>query len=68
VSEVTESMLIVVAKAFFKDCQGDEDYEFLSWEEQLAEFQQLLKTGGISEEFIKSVFEMNGGFDNEEYN
>ena len=56
---VTDEMIEVAAKAFFRDGYGTEDYPFTTWEEQFAEFKECLAKGEISEKFIKNVYDWN---------
>ena len=59
-SEVTiEQKIMVVAKSFFDDGFGDDDYPFRDVSEQYEEMLNDLKQGRLSIDFIEAVYEMN---------
>lgn len=54
-----KTMVMVAAKAFYDDGQYDDDYPFKDVSDQYDEFVNLLATGGVSWEFIKTCYEWN---------
>ena len=63
--DITEEMLRIAGKAFFRDCQGQDDYPHKTWEEQRDEFKTALTTGGVSATFVKQVYEWNKDLESE---
>lgn len=61
--KVTDKMVQVAARAFFRDGHDDKDYPHKTWEEQYREFKNLLATNGISSGFIHKIYEMNKDHD-----
>lgn len=57
--EITDKMLRIASKAFFRDGVGMSDYPHETWEQQYEEFKTLLATGGVSAEFISKIYEWN---------
>lgn len=55
--KVTDAMIRVAAKIFFRDCGNDEGYPHAVWEEQADEFRGMLQKGELSPGFIKFVCE-----------
>lgn len=54
-----EQKLMVVAKAFFDDGQGDPDYPFTDVNDQYEEMLNSYKEGNMHIGFINACYEMN---------
>ena len=50
---------MVAAKAFYDDCKNDKDYPHKDVSDQYEEFINMLRTGGVSLDFIETCYEWN---------
>lgn len=62
ITKELKTKVMVVAKAFYDDCQYDDDYPFSDVSEQYEELISLLKEGGLGLNFIDIAYKWSTEF------